>query len=49
MASSLRALLSVNVIFTAWLVFALLLLGLGRLTMAGDTEPAPKRVSAATR
>jgi hypothetical protein len=34
------------VIFAAWLVFALLLLGLGRLTMAGDREPAPKRLSA---
>jgi hypothetical protein len=39
----------VKVIFTAWLMFALLLLGLGRLTMPGDTDPAPKRVSAATR
>jgi len=34
------------VIFTAWLVLALLLLGLGRLTMADSREPAPKRLSA---
>ena len=34
----------VRVIFAAWLVLALLLLGLGRLTMAG--EPAAKHWSA---
>ena len=38
--------LAVRVIFAAWLVFALILLGLGRLTMAGDREQTPKRVSA---
>jgi hypothetical protein len=32
----------VRVIFAAWLVLALLLLGLGRLTMADTREPAPK-------
>jgi hypothetical protein len=35
------------VIFAAWLVLALMLLGLGRLTTAGDREATPKRVSAA--
>jgi hypothetical protein len=34
------------VIFAAWLVLAILLLGLGRLTTAGDREPAPKRPAA---
>jgi hypothetical protein len=36
---------AVRVIFAAWLVLALLLLGLGRLTMANSREPAPKRLS----
>jgi hypothetical protein len=37
----------VRVIFAAWLVFALFLFGLGRLTAAGDQRgPAPKRLSA---
>ena len=35
----------VKVIFGVWLVLALLLLGLGRLTMAGESE-APKRLTA---
>jgi hypothetical protein len=34
------------VIFAAWLMFALLLFGLGGLTVAGDREPAPKRLTA---
>jgi hypothetical protein len=34
------------VIFAAWLVLAFLLLGLGRLTTAGDREQAPKRLTA---
>jgi hypothetical protein len=37
---------AVRVIFAAWLVLALLLLGLGRLTMADSREPAPRRLSA---
>jgi len=37
---------AVRVIFAAWLVLALLLLGLGRLTMAKSREPAAKRLSA---
>jgi len=37
---------AVRVIFAAWLVLAILLLGLGRLTTAGDREPAPKRLTA---
>lgn len=36
----------VRVIFAAWLVLALLLLGLGRLTMAESREPAPRRLTA---
>ena len=36
----------VRVIFAAWVVLALLLLGLGRLTMADTREPAPKRLTA---
>jgi hypothetical protein len=36
----------VRVIFAAWLVLALLLLGLGRLTMAESRESAPKRLTA---
>ena len=36
----------VRLIFAAWLVFALLLLGLGRLTMADTREPAPKPLTA---
>jgi hypothetical protein len=42
----LRAWLSVTGIFSAWLVQALLLLGLGRLTTAGDGKPAPERAGA---
>jgi hypothetical protein len=34
------------VIFAAWLVLALLLLGLGRMTMADAREAAPKRLTA---
>jgi hypothetical protein len=37
---------AVRVIFAAWLVLALLLLGLGRMTMADAREPAPKRLTA---
>jgi hypothetical protein len=37
---------AVRVIFAAWLVLAILLLGLGRLTTVGDREPAPKRLTA---
>jgi hypothetical protein len=37
---------AVRVIFAAWVVLAILLLGLGRLTMAGHQEPAPKRLTA---
>jgi hypothetical protein len=37
----------VKVIFGVWLVLALLLLGLGRLTVAGEPEPRPKRLTAA--
>jgi hypothetical protein len=37
---------AVRVIFAAWLVFALILLGLGRLTTAGDREQTPQRASA---
>jgi hypothetical protein len=36
----------VKVIFGVWLVLALLLLGLGRLSVAGESEPRPKRLSA---
>lgn len=36
----------VRVIFAAWLVLALLLFGLGRLTMADTREPAAKHASA---
>ena len=36
----------VRVIFAAWLVLALLLLGLGRLTMADPREPAARHWSA---
>ena len=35
-----------RVIFTAWVVLGLILLGLGRLTSAGHREPAPKPLSA---
>jgi hypothetical protein len=38
---------SVKVIFGVWLVLALVLLGLGRLTVAGEAEPRPKRLAAA--
>ena len=37
---------AVRVIFAAWLVLAIVLLGLGRLTTAVDREPAPKRLAA---
>jgi hypothetical protein len=37
----------VKVIFGVWLVLALLLLGLGRLTVAGEPEAKPKRLTAA--
>ena len=37
---------AVRMIFAAWIVLAILLLGLGRLTSAGDREPAPKRQTA---
>ena len=37
---------AVRVIFAAWVVLALLLLGLGRMTMADTREPAPKRLTA---
>jgi hypothetical protein len=37
----------VKVIFGVWLVLALLLFGLGRLTVAGEPEPRPKRLAAA--
>jgi hypothetical protein len=46
MAFPLRWRSGVRVIFTAWVVLALILLGLGRLTTAGNREPAPKPLSA---
>ena len=39
----------VKVIFGVWLVLAALLLGLGRLSVAGEPEPRPKRLTAASR
>jgi hypothetical protein len=36
---------AVRVIFAAWLVLALLLLGLGQLTTARDRDAAPRRAS----
>jgi hypothetical protein len=39
----------VKVIFGVWLGLALLLLGLGRLTVAGEREHTPKRLTAAVR
>jgi hypothetical protein len=37
---------AVRLIFAVWLVLAIVLLGLGRLTTAGNREPAPKRLTA---
>ena len=37
---------AVRLIFGVWLVLAIVLLGLGRLTTAGDRQPAPKRLTA---
>ena len=43
---SIASALPVRVIFAAWLLLALLLLGLGRLNTTDTREPAPKRLSA---
>jgi hypothetical protein len=36
----------VKVIFAAWIVLAILLLGLGRLRTGDDREPASRRLAA---
>jgi hypothetical protein len=47
LAFPLREASAVRVIFAAWIVLALVLLGLGQLTTARDREAAPRRASAA--